>query len=258
MPQHTMPAQPTSHVLLKLIVSILAPMFFGVTGFNVALAEAAALETVNDYRARTNADLIAIGQIITHGFAAMASGALSLEQGVPNRTALQLRQSANASSRYAEANRRAIRTHHTAPLPRRPVDVPDPEVFAAEPPAEPETSGLMSPEAERMLADEAEARLREPAPRMPTTDGQVATAGAQAERISRERSALAMIQEARKISTSLHNLSLADQQIARAQAASLTGTAKSLLGGAPVGSLNAALQKSGATDAGRDYRPSAS
>ncbi len=56
-------------LLLRLVITLLAPMFLGVSDGNVHFARMAAIETVRDYRARNNADLIAVAQIIAFGLA---------------------------------------------------------------------------------------------------------------------------------------------------------------------------------------------
>ena len=68
-PQDTTPA----NALLTLIVTLLAPMFLTVCGGDIALAQAAALETVNDYRAQNHAGLIAVALIVAYGLAALSS-----------------------------------------------------------------------------------------------------------------------------------------------------------------------------------------
>jgi hypothetical protein len=50
----------TSDFLLTLVVTLLAPVFLGVTAGDIGLARLATLETINDYRARNNADLMAV------------------------------------------------------------------------------------------------------------------------------------------------------------------------------------------------------
>lgn len=96
-------------ILMNLIVAALAPMFLGASGGDIHLARMAALETVNAYRARDHADLIAIAQIIACGLAALGSLSLSMADDISLSMALRLRGNANALSRIAEQNRRAIR-----------------------------------------------------------------------------------------------------------------------------------------------------
>jgi hypothetical protein len=94
---------------MNLIVALLAPMFLGVAAGDINLARMAAIETVNAYRSRNHADLIAIAQIIGYGLAALGSLSLSMADDISIAMALRLRGNANALNRSAEQNRRAIR-----------------------------------------------------------------------------------------------------------------------------------------------------
>jgi hypothetical protein len=98
-----------SNILMNLIVALLAPMFLGVAAGDINLARMAAIETVNAYRSRNHADLIAIAQIIGYGLAALGSLSLSMADDISIAMALRLRGNANALNRSAEQNRRAIR-----------------------------------------------------------------------------------------------------------------------------------------------------
>ena len=60
-PDPNIPHHP-GNILMNLIVAILAPMFLCVTAGDVSMARMAAVETVNAYRARNQADLISIAQ----------------------------------------------------------------------------------------------------------------------------------------------------------------------------------------------------
>lgn len=112
-PRHTtQDAEPQTHsfdILLYLIVTALAPMFLSATGGEIRFARMAALETVNAYRARTQADLIAVAQIIAFGLGALGSLSLSLTDDLSLSMILRLRGNANSCHRSAEQNRRALR-----------------------------------------------------------------------------------------------------------------------------------------------------
>ena len=56
------PPRPSPNFLMSVVVTILAPLFLGVTGGDAVLARMAAVETINDFRARNNMDLIAVVQ----------------------------------------------------------------------------------------------------------------------------------------------------------------------------------------------------
>src|SRR3984885_14923036 len=95
-------------ILLGLIVTLLAPMFLGVTAGDIALARLAAMQTITDYRAQNNADLIAVAQIVACGLAALGSLSLSMEDGISLSMTLRLRGNAVALNRSAEQNRRVL------------------------------------------------------------------------------------------------------------------------------------------------------
>ena len=121
-------------VLLHLIVTLLTPMFLGVSSGNPDFARMAALETVNSYRARSYPDLIAVAGILAFGLAAISSACLSMADEVSLTMTLRLRANANACDRSAARNRRALQNNQDSPMPDlvfapdRPTDpVPDPE-----------------------------------------------------------------------------------------------------------------------------------
>jgi hypothetical protein len=163
-----------SDILIHLIVTLMVPMFLEAAGGELHFARMAALETVTSYRARTQADLIAIAQIVAFGFAALASLSVSLVDDVPLAMALRLRSIANGLNRSAEHNRRALARSQADPtLPNilAMADLAAPDFAAPDLAADPidpayEAAVLASvAEAQQMLA-EAEASLgtSEPAP----------------------------------------------------------------------------------------------
>ena len=112
---------PATNILLTLVVTLLAPMFLGVCAGDVALARAAAFETITDYRAQNRASLLAVAQIIACGLAALGSLSLSMEDDISRSMTLRLRGNAVALNRAAEQNRRAFKqglddTAHPAPM----------------------------------------------------------------------------------------------------------------------------------------------
>jgi hypothetical protein len=95
-------------LLMNLIVAFLAPMFVTVSGGDIQLARMAAIETVNAYRARDHADLIAIAQVIGCGLTALGSLGLSMADDLSLSMTLRLRGNAVALNRAAEQNRRTL------------------------------------------------------------------------------------------------------------------------------------------------------
>ncbi|MEA2738474.1 MAG: hypothetical protein QOH05_1781, partial [Acetobacteraceae bacterium] len=155
-------ARRPADVLMNFIVSLLAPMFLFASDGDVAFARLAAIETVNAYRARNQADLVAIAQIIGFGLAALGSLSLSMADDISLAMTLRLRGNANALHRSAEQNRRALQDPAgDDPMPDYVEAAPDPETAAliAEATAQSEDELLMSVAAARLLATEAEARL---------------------------------------------------------------------------------------------------
>ena len=142
-------------VLLNFIASNVAALFLGVTGGDLALATAGALAMIEDYRARGSADLVAVGQIVTHGLASIVAARQASEFGSDTRLALAFQRNMVALTRSAGRIARPPYTDDTkteATRPLGPADDPagDADLF-------------MSVEAASMLAAEAEARLRRPA-----------------------------------------------------------------------------------------------
>jgi hypothetical protein len=238
---HADPKDPFG-TLMTLVISLLAPMFLGVTGGNIPLARAAALETINAYRAHNSVGLLAVVQIIAFGLAAIGSLSLSLDDNVPVKMALRLRGNANACDRSAERNRRALQA---AQLLQKTQEAEENEaffdtIFAEPEPAEPakeppmEPKAFLTPDAERLLAAEAEARLQNnPIGHAPKTPAKPAS--------NQQAWAQAMQREADKITANLPNLKPAERQHAMMQADTLRTTAKGILAAGAA----AALKKTG-------------
>jgi hypothetical protein len=86
---------------MNLIVTLLAPTSFGATAGDADLARAAAIETMNAYRARTDADLIGIAQIIGFDLAALGSLSLSMADDISLAIIPRLHGNATALNRCA-------------------------------------------------------------------------------------------------------------------------------------------------------------
>ena len=107
-PDADFPLSP-AETLLNLLVLLIAPMFLTASGADIRYARMAALDTINAYQARNHADLIAIAQIVAYGLAALGSLSLSMADDISLSMVLRLRGNANACTRSAEQNRRALR-----------------------------------------------------------------------------------------------------------------------------------------------------
>ena len=110
------PVHPSA-MLLDLVLALLAPLFLGVSAGNVEIARLAALETVNAYRARNQADLLTVAQLFAFGLATLSSLSLSMADDLSLSMILRLRGSANALNRSAEKHRcaREREDHQAAP-----------------------------------------------------------------------------------------------------------------------------------------------
>jgi hypothetical protein len=231
---------------MTLIVALLAPMFLGVTGGDVDLARLAAVETINAYRARNHADLIAVVQIIAFGLAALGSLSLSMADDISITMALRLRNNANALNRSAEQNRRVLRESVVNDLMQQHAEMseePDPgSPFPGETASEPEA--FLSVAAEQLLAAEAQERLCDPEENIPTaraatSDKHPAPRGTSDKR-HREMWAIALVKEAGDITAGIPNLPAAEREAATIHAADLAATAHDLLYGEPMPQLDPA------------------
>jgi hypothetical protein len=237
-----------SGILMALITALLAPMFLGVAAGDIGLARMAAAETINAYRARDHADLIAIAQIVACGLAALGSLSLSMEDDISLSMTLRLRGNANALNRSAEQNRRAMKNGHVNDLPR-PQVAPRPEPEA--PPTIPEDNDIFEPEtllsmaAEQELAAEAQARLQAPGQTTnrvpvppPAPVGIPAAVSAISEKRPQAMEAITMVKESGEIAAGIPNLPLGERRAASMRAAALSSTAHDLLYGAPAAPLS--------------------
>jgi hypothetical protein len=218
------PAQNRLHpaqVLINLIVTLLAPMFLAAAGGNFDLARMAAAETIEAYRAETEADLIAIAQIIGFGLAALGSLSLSMEDNLSPSMTLRLRGNANACNRSAQQNRNALKDNRqdppiAAPAPPPEAD-PDPEFNEAEVLA---TVASTRQRAEQNLARVAPAAAPAPKPAPTAAEQQYQAAwAAGAARVAAE------------ITAAIPDLPPAERNAATIRAAALNDCANELLAG---------------------------
>lgn len=242
MPDATTPTKPLppadpSTILMNLIVALLAPMFLGVSAGNSGLARSAAIATINGYRTRNHADLIAVAQIIAFGLAALGSLSLSMADDVSLSMTLRLRGNANALNRSAEQNRRAVIINDTAaaiPYQAAEPDAPTTWQATATSAFPPEPPVFLSPQAAQLLAAEAEARLQEPRPTVnsaPVAPAVIAvTPNAKVpDQRNQQMWANAIVEQASTISAGIANLPPAKRETASLRVAALNSTAHQLL-----------------------------
>jgi hypothetical protein len=225
------PHHPTN-ALMSLVITLLLPTFLGVTAGDIALARMAAIETINDYRARNNADLIAIAQIIACGLAALGSLSLSMDDNISLSMTLRLRGSAVALNRSAEQNRRVLNQPlRDNPTPYYIETPPEPETSATEDDAGiARAEALLSAAAAHELAAESEARLQDPRQIANQTPAPAQNATVSDKR-HQEMWAIAMVKEASEITAGILHLPPAERSAAAIRAAALGSAANELLTG---------------------------
>jgi hypothetical protein len=218
-------------ILMNFIVTVLAPMFLTASGGDIGFASMAVLETVNSYRVRNLGDLIAVAQIVAYGLAALGSLSLSMDDGIALPMLLRLRGNANACTRSAEQNRRALekrRPGDRGSHPAAPTHDPADARYEAE---------VMANLAEtKKRAAEALARLQ---PAQPAAEpvAHPAPAPATAEVLTledRQRQAAwadVMTDVAAEFTAGIAHLPLAERQEASHRAVLLTSCANQLLSG---------------------------
>jgi hypothetical protein len=221
---------------MSLIAALLAPMFLSVNGGDIAFARMAAIETLNAYRARNHADLIAIAQVIGFGLAALGSLSLSMAGDLSLSITLRLRDNANALNRSAERNRRALGKSLKDAPPRQAAPEADPEPHAPEsqditenPFNDAEMIALLTAAVQKPAAAQtpAQAPSATPAPAAAAT-----TTEMKAEKRHQAMWAIAMVKEAAELTASIPTLPLAERRAASIRAAVLGSTANELLTGA--------------------------
>ena len=220
------------------------------TGGDAVLARMAAVETINDFRARNNMDLIAVVQIITNGLVAVDSLCRSMGDDLSLSMTLRLRGNAIGLNRAAEQNRRVLREKRDAgPVLFYPASVPEsePPVAFAENDTSSEQTGpleqdgspgpemLMNDMAVQLLAAEAEARLLHPveqaADPMPPEHAAPGTTKPAGNTLLRRMRARAMIQEAGNLTDSLRTLPPAERRDVEVRIADLGSRVHELLTG---------------------------
>jgi hypothetical protein len=233
-----------AQILMHLIATLLTPMFLGITGGDVGLARAAAIETVNSYRAQNLSDLIAIAQMVGYGLAALGSLSLSFGEDLSLSMTLRLLNNANACTRSAEKNRRGLSKDYGEPLCFS--DVPQEaeapcivtETACADEtdaPADVRMDDSADNEADqamdRMLAAQSMASLR--ASRQVRTEVAPApdVASEVTEKRYREMLAIVLVKESGEITDSISGLPPEEREAAILRAGTLSGMAHQLLMG---------------------------
>jgi hypothetical protein len=132
-PPHEAASERPSGILLSLIVAFLTRMFHSVTAGDIDLARLAAIETVNAYPTRSQADLIAVAQVIACGLASLGSLSRSMDDDISLSMALRLRGNAVSLSRSAEQHRRTLPT-----AAHKPPETAAPPATSTKPPIPPQ------------------------------------------------------------------------------------------------------------------------
>jgi len=118
-----LPLHPTD-ILINVIVTFLTPMFLGPANTNIGLAQMAAMETVNSFRIRNQAELIVVAQIIAFAMTTLGSLSLSMADDLALPMILRLRTNATALSRAEHRQRRILAEpppeHRAEPLQTQP------------------------------------------------------------------------------------------------------------------------------------------
>jgi hypothetical protein len=215
--------------LINLIVTLLTPMFFAVSGGNVRLARIAALETIISYQAQTHAGLFAVAKIIGFGIATLDSLSLSMTDDLPIPLVLRLRGNANALDRAGERAERALLAAQADPSASDPhPDFDEAEVRANVAETQRRVAefhaNAAAPHAEPAARTEpAPAAYAEPAPAAAPDRGQP---------YHRSMWAAAMAEVAAEEVAAAENLPPRQREEATARAAILSSTANALLSGA--------------------------
>jgi hypothetical protein len=109
--------QHPAELFLRLIITLLTPMFLASANGDLDFARAAAAHTLEAYRAQTHSDLITVAKIIAFGIATLGSLTLSMAEDLSVSQILRLRASANATDRSEHRNRLALTQERAAPTP---------------------------------------------------------------------------------------------------------------------------------------------
>ncbi|PPQ29641.1 hypothetical protein, partial [Rhodopila globiformis] len=105
-------ADPPADPLTTVVIAFLAPMFLWAG--DLALARAAAIETLAAYSVASHRSLIAAAKVIAFDLATLCSLSQSMAEDIAVVLALRLRGNANSMDRAAERNRQALETAERA------------------------------------------------------------------------------------------------------------------------------------------------
>jgi hypothetical protein len=221
MSQPTQPPSPLD-LLFNLVVAFLAPMFLPATAGDLPAARAAAIDTIEVYRA-------AIAQIIAFGLSALGSLSLAMQDDLPITLTLRLRGNANACNRSAEQNRRALQHTHPATA------IPEPSEFLPEPDQDAYEAAVIANVAatqQRLAAAHAIAPKPAPAATPPIPTAQPpATSPDPTERQWQAMWAAAAAGIAAEYAADIPNLPPRERRDASIRAAALSSCANDLLAG---------------------------
>src|SRR4051812_48261745 len=106
------PPDPPTEPMMTIVIAFLTPMFLWVG--DIALARAAAVETLNAYRIASHRSLFTAAKIIAFDLATLCSLSQSMAEDIAIPLALRLRNNANSMDRAAERNRQALETEQRA------------------------------------------------------------------------------------------------------------------------------------------------
>jgi hypothetical protein len=208
---------PTSNVFLDLIVAFLAPMFLAVTGGDINQARAAAIATVNAYRAETHADILTVAQIVAFGIAALGSLSLAMADDLSISLILRLRGNAVSASRAGEQCRRALAS---SPMRTTPDAVTKPYLDEA----------TITAQLEQVRQQAAARTEPKPAPQQPPQPPPVSVKQPDAQ-LHRDAWANAMMDVAAEMAAEMAHLPPAGRRTASIQAAALSSVASELFAG---------------------------
>jgi hypothetical protein len=106
------PPDPSADPLLTIVIAFLAPMFLWAG--DIALARAAAIETLNAYRISSHRSLFTAAKIIAFELATLCSLSQSMAEDIAVPLALRLRGNAISLDRAADRNRQALENDEKA------------------------------------------------------------------------------------------------------------------------------------------------
>jgi hypothetical protein len=208
-------------VLIRIVITLLTPMFLLGADGNVEFARMAANETLRSYKPYDHASLIRVANIIAFGLATLGSLSISMQDDLPIMLVLRLRSNANALDRSADRNQRAVKTVKPAARPQ-PAPPPAPKQEFDDAAVQASVA-----EASRLAAEfRASTRTRPPAQPAPAQTAPIPAS-------YRSQWAAAMAEVAAEDMAAIHNLPPSQRKEATVRAAILSSTAHSLLTGTP-------------------------